>query len=254
MMLAPRISASLTKVLSLITFSMLPAGVLAAEVELQNGTATFSQGVYGGGPYSPQMAIDGIFYTGTPCCSNGWTIDRMPGDFTTSEIAVWQTTSDVGPSFLTMTMFFLDPNPGHLLGRFRWSVTTDDRTTYADGLSNGGDVDANWTVLKNPLLQIPTGMTYTSLPDDSVLLGGAVPQQGLYQVGYQADLAGITGIRLEVLKDPSLPGDGPGFYPNGNFVLTELQLNAVPIPEPAKYVLMLVALVLVGIVANRRHQ
>jgi hypothetical protein len=104
-------------------------------------------------------------------------------------------------------------------------VTTDGRSTYADGLAVGGNMTANWTVLTNPVMQIPTGMTSTILSDDSVLLGGAVPGQGLYQVKYMTDLRAITGIRLEVLKDPSLPAGGPGFYANGNFVLTELQLR-----------------------------
>jgi hypothetical protein len=36
-----------------------------------------------------------------------------------AETAVWQTVADVGPSFLTFTMYFNDPNGGHLLGRFR---------------------------------------------------------------------------------------------------------------------------------------
>jgi hypothetical protein len=200
------------------------------------------------------MAIDGIFYTGTPCCSNGWTIDRFPGDFTTNETAVWQTVSNVGPSFLTVTMFFLDPNPGHLLGRFRWAVTTDDRATYADGLREGGNVTANWTVLTNPVMQIPTGMSSTVLSDNSVLMGGAHPGQGLYQVKYLADLTGITGIRLEVLKDPSLPAGGPGFYANGNFVLTELQLNTAPVPESATYALLLPGLLLVGAAIQRKRR
>lgn len=39
---------------------------LAMPVQLQKGTATFSQGPFGRGPYSPDMAIDGIFFTGTP--------------------------------------------------------------------------------------------------------------------------------------------------------------------------------------------
>ena len=40
-------------------------------------------------------------------------------------------------------------------------------------------------------------------------------------------LSPITGIRLEVLEDPSLPFNGPGRQPtNGNFVLTELMLHA----------------------------
>jgi hypothetical protein len=199
--------------------------VYADPVALKNATATFSQGALGGGPYSPAMAIDAIFYTAMPCCSNGWTIDRLPEDITNSETAVWQTENNIGPGVLTFTMHFLDPNPGHLLGRFRWSVTTDKRSTYADGLPVGGNVAANWTVLIAPVLQVPTGMTATILSDESVLLRGAVPAQGLYQIKYVTDVKHITGIRLEVLEDATLPTSGPGHAANGNFVLTEIELD-----------------------------
>jgi hypothetical protein len=220
-------------------------------VGLENGTGTFSQN-FGGVAYNPNMAIDGIFAT-SYCCgiSNGWTIARIrdnnQGDqYTTGEAAVWQTMHDVGPSFLKFTMYFLDSNPGHLLGRFRWSVTTDDRSTYADGLPIGGYVTANWTVLEDLTVKGPSGVTFTNLPDDSVLAAGVVPGQGTYEVSAVANLAGITGIRLEVLKDPSLPGDGPGFFSNGNFVLTELQLDAKVIPEADVYALVLIGLGLLG--------
>ena len=255
MTLTRKLSAPLAQVLPLIALVTFSVSAAAVTVPLQNGTATFSQGVLGGGPYSPEMAIDGIFFTGTPCCSNGWTIDRFPNDdptqeFTTSESAVWETLSDIGPSFLTFTMYFLDPNPGHLLGRFRLSVTTDDRSTYADGLREDGDVTANWTVLQNLSVQGPAGMTFTNLPDDSVLAEGAVPGQGVYDVSALTNLSGITGVRLDVLKDASLPANGPGFYPNGNFVLTEIQLAATPIPEPSAYVLILVGFSLLGLLKS----
>jgi hypothetical protein len=94
-------------------------------------------------------------------------------------------------------------------------VTTDDRSTYADGLAVGGNVTANWTILQNLVMQGPFGMTFTNLPDDSVLAGGVVPGQGIYDVSAETDLKGITGIRLEVLKDPSLPAGGRGFTRTG---------------------------------------
>jgi hypothetical protein len=223
----------------------------AMPVPLMNGTATFSQGPYGGGPYVPDMAIDGIFHTGNPCCSNGWTIYRIPGDFATDETAVWETVPDLGPGLLTFTMYFLDPNAGHLLGRFRLSVTADDRSTYADGLSVGGDVTAHWTVLRDLVVAGPAGMTFTALPDDSVLAGGPVAGQGTYEVTGVSTLSGITGMRLEVLEHPSLPADGPGFAANGNFVLTEIQLDATAIPEPGT--LPLLALTFAGLAFARRR-
>jgi hypothetical protein len=50
-------------------------------------------------------------------------------------------------------------------------------------------------------------MTFTELPDDSILAGGVVLGQGVYEVRAVNHLAGITGIRLEALEDPSLPAD-----------------------------------------------
>jgi len=42
----------------------------------------------------------------------------------------------------------------------------------------------------------------------------------------------LTGIRLEVLPDPGLPASGPGRAENGNFVLGELTVRAVPLDDP----------------------
>jgi hypothetical protein len=251
-------AASLSFILFLLCVGF-PELARPTPVALQNATATFSQDPLGGCPCPPSEAIDGIF-SGS---ANGWAIDHFPNndpvqEYTSNETAVWQTVPDVGPSFLTFTMYFQDPNPGHLLGRFRLAVTTDDRSTYADGLAVGGNVTAHWTVLTNLVIQGPAGMTFTSLADDSVLGGGVVPATGIYEVGAVANLSGITGIRLEALKDPSLPhGGGPGFAANGNFVLSEIQLDAAPVPEPATHALLLAGLGLLGamtLLRTRRRQ
>jgi hypothetical protein len=170
--------------------------------------------------------------------------------------AVWETAADIGPGLLTFTMHFLDPNPGHLLGRFRLSVTTDDRAAYADGLPVGGDVDANWTILTALTVQGPPGMTFTPLPDSSILAGGAISGQGVYSVVSALEVSGVTGIRLEALEDMTLPADGPGYFGNGNFVLTEIELDVAPIPEPSTYALFLAGLVLIAGIAPhaRRHK
>jgi hypothetical protein len=70
-------------------------------------------------------------------------------------------------------------------------------------------------------------MTFTTLPDGSVLAGGETAGQGTYSVSYAGNHSPITGIRLEAMKDPSLPGGGPGLYvPSGNFFLTEIEMLA----------------------------
>ena len=218
-------------------FSFVPAVAIGGLVQLQNGTATFSQPL--GGLYTPAQAIDGDLFGG----DNGWAIARVDAfNGTNSETAVWETATELSASNLTFTMYFFDSNPGHLLGRFRLSVTTDDRSTFADALPTGGDVDANWTVLTNLIVSGPAGMSFTTLGDASILAEGVTAATGIYTVGYAAAVQHITGIRLEAIEDPTLPGgSGPGLFTrNGNFLLTEITLDApvAAVPEPSTAVLL----------------
>ena len=209
-------------------FSLVPSAARAALIQLQNGTATFSQ-LINGGPFTPAHAVDGLND------SNGWAIAvSQVADGTSAQTAVWETEADLAAGDLMITMNFLHWNPEHLLGRFRFSVTTDDRSTFADGLHTGGDVGANWTVLSTPAVSGPAGMTFTTLGDQSILAGGVIAAQGSYTVTYSTGISGITGLRLEALEDPSLPGgNGPGLHPaNGNFALNEMTLQGTLVPVP----------------------
>ncbi len=87
------------------------------------------------------------------------------------------------------------------------------------------DPPIQWTVLDPVSLAAANGSTLTRQPDGSVLAGGKVPAKEEYTVTARADLAGITGFRLEALADSSFPGDGPGASENGNFVLTEFEVK-----------------------------
>jgi len=167
-----------------------------------------------------------------------------------AQTAVWETAVNLAAGDLTFTMHFLHFNPGHLLGRFRFSVTTDNRNTFADGLHTGGDVGANWSVLSSPIISGPAGMTFTTLGDQSILAGGITAAQGIYTVNYTTGISNITGIRLEALEDPSLPGgNGPGLFPsNGNFVLTEMILDGTIVPVPPSVLLFSTGLMgLIGV-------
>ena len=42
----------------------------------------------------------------------------------------------------------------------------------------------------------------------------------------------ISGLRLEVLPNEGLPSRGPGRAPDGNFVLTEMEVLAAPKADP----------------------
>ena len=209
----------------------------ADHVTLQNATATYSQ--TNGGQFTVNKAIDGSFDPG----SNGWAIGQPPiSETTNAETAVFETASDIGlagGTLLTFSLYQLHSNPQHNLGRFRLSVTTDDRSQFADGLATGGDVTANWAPL-HPLTASSTGGTLLSvLGDSSILASGPNPDTSVYTVTAETNLLGITGIRLEALEDPSLPQNGPGRRSeNGNFVLTEFQVDASAVPEPGSLVLL----------------
>ena len=78
------------------------------------------------------------------------------------------------------------------------------------------------------------GAILTGLGDGSILASGVSPINSIYTISAFTSLDHITGFRLEVLEDPSLPFAGPGRYPaNGNFVLSEFTVGIMPVPEPS---------------------
>jgi hypothetical protein len=85
------------------------------------------------------------------------------------------------------------------------------------------------------------GATLTVNKDGSILASGKTGAVDIYTVVGEAKLKGaVTGLRLEVLSDPSLPSKGPGRAENGNFVLNEFKVGARPLekdnakPKPVK--------------------
>ncbi|HZV05517.1 MAG TPA: PSD1 and planctomycete cytochrome C domain-containing protein [Gemmataceae bacterium] len=68
----------------------------------------------------------------------------------------------------------------------------------------------------------------TILEDNSIFASGDQSKSDTFDLSFQADLRGITAIRLEVLPDDRLPGGGPGrvYYegPFGDFFLSEFRV------------------------------
>ena len=162
--------------------------------------------------------IDGNLTSGS-----GWANDGNPTD---SNVAVFETATDLGAGQLQFTFTFTFGGE-HFLGKFRLSVTTDDRSTFADSLDNGGDVIANWIELTPSSATSASGTTLTINADKSILASGTMPGTEVYTVRATLPSGGITGIRLEALTDPSLPTNGPGRASNGNYVLNELQVGHI---------------------------
>ena len=60
------------------------------------------------------------------------------------------------------------------------------------------------------------GAIFNKQKDFSILLSGTNSPQETYTITFDTKIPDITGIRLEVLPDKSLPAQGPGRAPNGN--------------------------------------
>jgi mono/diheme cytochrome c family protein len=79
----------------------------------------------------------------------------------------------------------------------------------------------------NPLepRQATTGSgTQLAIQGDGTLLASKPADREVYTIRATTALRRLTGLRLEVLPDPSLPAKGPGTASNGNFVLSEVAL------------------------------
>jgi tetratricopeptide (TPR) repeat protein len=95
------------------------------------------------------------------------------------------------------------------------------------------DRNDQWTVLTPTEMKSETGARLELQQDGSVFVHQVQPARNdTYSLVFQGESKGITGLRLEVLADSRLPQGGPGWGPNGNFVLHELTLDAAPAASP----------------------
>jgi WD40 repeat protein/mono/diheme cytochrome c family protein len=88
-----------------------------------------------------------------------------------------------------------------------------------------------WTVLRPTDLKASNGAKL-QLQEDGSIVAEAKDGPVVYTITAELDLPAITALRLEALADASLPGGGPGLSPNGNFVLTELEVKIAPKSNP----------------------
>jgi hypothetical protein len=91
----------------------------------------------------------------------------------------------------------------------------------------------SWSVLDPAELSATNNAQLAKQQDLSVWVTGP-NGKGTYQFVAPTDVGGITGVRLEVLRDDRLPAKGPGRAPNGNFVLTEFRVEWAPANAPEK--------------------
>jgi hypothetical protein len=91
-----------------------------------------------------------------------------------------------------------------------------------------------WTPLEPASMKSASKATFTKQKDQSILVSGPNPAAENYTLTFETKIEGITGIRLEVLPDKSLPAQGPGRAVNGNFVLNEFKLDYLKTGDTGK--------------------
>lgn len=92
-----------------------------------------------------------------------------------------------------------------------------------------------WSNLTPIKMETQKFTTLKRLEDNSILATGDLPNNDVYDLALRTDADQVTGLRLEVLPDPSLPGGGPGrgvILSEGDFLLTEVHISAAPWDDP----------------------
>lgn len=92
---------------------------------------------------------------------------------------------------------------------------------------------SNWFPLSPSKLQASNKADLVVQADRSIVASGNT-DKGTYTLQFRTPLRGIRGFRLEALPHPGIPGNGPGLPNNGNFVITEIELDAAPLESPKK--------------------
>mgnify|MGYP006274920911 CR=1 FL=1 len=93
--------------------------------------------------------------------------------------------------------------------------------------------DEPWRPLEPATLESAGGADFRRLDDGSWLVEGAQPPLDVYEIGATLPPGPLTGIRLELLADPSLSGGGGfGRNHNGNVVVNRIEAEIDP-PDDA---------------------
>src|SRR5207245_11404254 len=105
--------------------------------------------------------------------------------------------------------------------------------------NNPSDTKTTW-VLVEPERDSATGKVKLHRQEDGSITSSGGKSPSDYTIVAASSLTNITGVMLETLPDEKLPRFGPGRAPDGNFVLSEIELKwgagtNAPV-TPAKFV------------------
>ncbi len=97
-----------------------------------------------------------------------------------------------------------------------------------------------WSVVVPDQMNAIGGTEFTVQGDKSVLAGGPNPATETYELILERDLASIGAdpigaVQLEAFPDPSTTSKGAGRGSNGNFVLSEIEVQVATASDPDKF-------------------
>ncbi|HXJ61703.1 MAG TPA: DUF1549 and DUF1553 domain-containing protein [Verrucomicrobiae bacterium] len=107
-------------------------------------------------------------------------------------------------------------------------LTPAVQTELFSTLASLGQETIDWIPLTSASATSSNGTVLTAQSDGSFLASGPRPEKDVYVVTAPVARPGITGVRLEVLPDDSLPHHGPGRQDNGNLHLNEFKVFIQP--------------------------
>jgi hypothetical protein len=90
-----------------------------------------------------------------------------------------------------------------------------------------------WMPLVPTDLRASSGANLSKEADSSIFVFGATSPTDTYTFVAPSPLKDVTGVRVEALPDPRLPGNGPGLANNGNFILSSVKVAVAPTTQPA---------------------
>ena len=91
-----------------------------------------------------------------------------------------------------------------------------------------------WTLIEPASMSSAGGASFNRQDDGSILVSGNSPEFDTYTLVANTGIDNISGLRLEVLTDKSLPNTGPGRAQHGNFILSEFTAAVAPPNNPNK--------------------
>ncbi len=91
---------------------------------------------------------------------------------------------------------------------------------------------SGWESLDLKSLKSKENADLKSQADGSILATGKNGTFDVYTIVAETPREVVASLRLEALPHPSLPKNGPGRAPNGNFALSEIKITAIPRTDP----------------------